>query len=585
MQPRDPRSDRTLADRPLVDLALPIALVLAAGGIAVAAGGVPVAAVESAQDERVDAVPVDSVPVDAVPVDAVPVDAVPVAAAPGPASTRASSSGVEGFDTIDEDDVEATIATLTNPYLEGRDSPSFGLEFSAEWVADQFEAYGVQPFGEGADAAYITPYTRRMPQVDAEGTALETPLERELALGVDYTALLDAEGQASGPAVFCGYGIDVKSYEGLEDLDLAGAIAVLVVGEPRHKRVLEGPELSPAANVYRKLARLEDLGAVGALVVRRDVDEEVERPERWPERQPMGFRHTWAYWADGTVPFYGPSPIPALEISWSLAEELLDDDLDARMGAIDAKGKPDPWEGPRPLVSLACAITTEQLALPNVVGFVPGTDPDLKDEYVVVGAHLDHIGADPLGRIGVGADDNASGTSAMLEVMQAFAADPAPRSVIGVAFTSEEDGLIGSAAFARTPPVALGSITAMVNLDMIGRGPTKEVVALGVRENPGFEDVLKDARRRFRTGVKDVETEEGQELFQRSDHYSFHQVGVPAIFFFEHVPISENPDYHTWRDVPELVDVKKITNTARLAYAVVRELTELEERLPAPRRR
>jgi hypothetical protein len=498
------------------------------------------------------------------------------------AGAPAASDGTTGFETIEEDDIEADIALLTNPYLEGRDSPSFGLEFAAEWVAGRFEELGLESPKDIED--HLTFYTRRMPAPDAEETSLSTPLERDVRLGADYTALLGAEGQAAGPAVFCGYGIGVKGYDELKDLQLEGAIAVLVEGEPRHKRVLDGPALTQAANVYRKLSKLAELGVRGALVVRRAHASDVPVPPQWPERQPMGFRHTWAMWADGTVPFYGPSPIPALEISWALAEELLEADLDAHMAAIDKRGKPQTFEGARPEVSLACGIEQRNLSLPNVVGIVRGTDPELADEYVVIGAHLDHIGADPLGRIGVGADDNASGTSAMLAVMKALAADPPPRSVIGMSFTSEEDGLLGSDALARTPPVSRTSIVAMVNLDMIGRGPTKGVVALGVRENPEFKSLIDDARRRFKTGIKDVEMQEGQELFARSDHYSFHQVGIPALFFFEHVPISDNPDYHTWRDLPELVDLTKITNTAKLAYGVVRELTERPERLPAPKR-
>ncbi|QDU84957.1 Bacterial leucyl aminopeptidase precursor [Planctomycetes bacterium Pla163] len=492
------------------------------------------------------------------------------------------SDGSTGFETIEEDDIEADIALLTNPYLEGRDSPSFGLEFAAEWVAGRFEELGLESPEDIED--HLTFYTRRMPAPDPEETSLKTPLARDVRLGADFTALLGAEGQAAGPAVFCGYGIGVKGFDELKDLELDGAIAVLVEGEPRHKRVLDGPTLTQAANVYRKLVKLAELGVRGALVVRRAHPSDVPVPPQWPERQPMGFRHTWAMWADGTVPFYGPSPIPALEVSWTFAEELLEADLDAHMDAIDKRGKPKAFEGARPQVSLACGIEQRNLSLPNVIGIVRGSDPELAGEYVVIGAHLDHIGADPLGRIGVGADDNASGTSAMLAVMKALAADPPPRSVIGMAFTSEEDGLLGSDALARTPPVSRSSIVAMVNLDMIGRGPTKGVVALGVRENPGFEGVIDDARRRFKTGIKDVEMQEGQELFRRSDHFSFHQVGIPALFFFEHVPISDNPDYHTWRDLPELVDVAKIANTAKLAYGVVRELTERPERLPAPKR-
>jgi hypothetical protein len=492
------------------------------------------------------------------------------------------ADGERGFATIREDDVDAILRFLCNPYLEGRDSPSFGLEFAAEYVAQRFEVLGLESPTDVE--GYLAFYTRRMPAPDADATRLVVPLEREVALGVDYTPLLRCEGSARGPAVFCGYGIGVREFDELAGLDLRGAVAVIVEGEPRHKKVLRGPELTEAANVFRKLDRLAEAGAVGALVVRRAHPADVPVPPDWPSRQPMGFRHTFAMWADGTVPAMGPGRIPAMEISWQLAEELLGDDLDVRMAAIDERGKPDAFEGPRREVEFTATLEERTLSLPNVVGIVRGSDPELADEYVVIGAHLDHIGADPLGRIGVGADDNASGTAAMLEAVEALALERPPRSVLAIAFTSEEDGLIGSRAIAQNLPVPRESVVAMVNLDMIGRGPRNACVALGVRENPRFEGLVTAARRRFKTGIKDVETNEGQELFARSDHYSFHEIGVPSVFFFEHVPISDNPDYHTWRDLIELVDTKKVANTSRLAYGVVRELCELEERLPEPKR-
>ncbi|MEZ5977167.1 MAG: M20/M25/M40 family metallo-hydrolase [Planctomycetota bacterium] len=493
-----------------------------------------------------------------------------------------SQPGSRGFEEIDEDGVSATLAVLCSPYLEGRDSPSRGLAFACDYVAKRFEEAGLES-PEGVDG-YLATYTRNLPAPDLEESRLESPLEREVAAGVDFVPLLGCPGSARGPAVFCGYGIGVKEFDELDDLELAGAIAVLVEGEPRHKRVLRGEEVSEAANVFRKLQLLRDAGAVGALVVRRPVDEDESAPRGWPAREELPFRHTWAMWVGANVPVMGPSPIPALQVSWAFAEELLGDDLDARMKSIDRSGKPKPWEGPRPEVSIASVTVQRDVPIANVVGIVRGSDPKLRDEYVVIGAHLDHIGVDPLGRIGRGADDNASGSAAMLEAVEALAAEPPARSVLAISFTSEEDGLLGSKAIARDLPVPRESVVAMVNLDMIGRGERDGCVALGIRENPLMEDIVDEARRRFRTGIKSVETRKGQELFARSDHYSFHEIGIPAVFFFEHVPLSDNPDYHTWRDLEEYVDTRKIANTSRLAYGVTRLLADREERLPRPGR-
>ena len=118
---------------------------------------------------------------------------------------------------------------------------------------------------------------------------------------------------------------------------------------------------------------------------------------------------------------------------------------------------------------------------------------------------------------------------------------------------------------------------------MIGRGDTDEVAVLGVRQNRGFEDLLNRAKRLKSTRVKRIVTGQGEELFQRSDHYSFHQIRVPVMFFFEGLPISRNADYHTWRDTIDKLDIEKMMRTSRLAYNAVWLLATDEERPPAPR--
>jgi Zn-dependent M28 family amino/carboxypeptidase len=190
---------------------------------------------------------------------------------------------------------------------------------------------------------------------------------------------------------------------------------------------------------------------------------------------------------------------------------------------------------------------------------------------------------DDRGRIGFGADDNASGTAAMLEVMQALAVAKPRRSVLACAFAAEEDGLLGSKALCDAPPVPRESIVAMINMDMVGRGDAGEVAVLGLVQNPDLEKVLDRARRLSKTGVKNVIVRQGEELFQRSDHYSFHQIGVPVLFFFEGLPIEKNADYHTWRDTLDQLDFDKIENTARLVFNTAWLLADDEVRPPRPR--
>jgi Zn-dependent M28 family amino/carboxypeptidase len=135
----------------------------------------------------------------------------------------------------------------------------------------------------------------------------------------------------------------------------------------------------------------------------------------------------------------------------------------------------------------------------------------------------------------------------------------------------------------RRPARPKEKLVAMVNMDMIGRGDAGELAVLGIVQNPGLEKVVARARKLRPCGVREVVLREGEELFERSDHFSFHKIGVPALFFFEGLPIDKNKDYHTWRDTVDKLDTKKMLNTTRFVYNATWILTDDDERPPPPR--
>ncbi|WP_419192430.1 M28 family peptidase [Engelhardtia mirabilis] len=500
--------------------------------------------------------------------------AVAFTVARGPAVAADEEAHLPGFESIVEEDVQAHLTLLCSPYLEGRDSPSEGLSFTADYIAGLLGQWGF----EGAfDGGFVHGYTRELPGPNAGGCRLgargEAGLD-EFKLGVDFVPLPAALGEAKGELVFCGYGIGVRGFDEVRGLPLKGKVAIFAHGEPRHPKALDGPELTPAANVYRKLDRLADEGAVGALVVRRDPPADVERPEGWPEMQPMGFRRTWAIWNGERPDAELDSSIPALEISEAVARKLLGDLYDQTLAEIDEGGKPVRVETPEVEIDLAADVDPRQeVELPNIVARLHGTDEALAGQVVILGAHMDHIGADPRGRIGTGADDNASGVSALLEVAQALSLSRPRRDVIVAVFSSEEDGLLGSRALVdsmrRGVPLATSEAVAMVNLDMLGRGSAKSVNVIGSDESRDLDRLLTRAKRFEKTGLSKVITGEGAELWMRSDHYPFFVAGIPVLFLFEETPISNNKDYHTWRDTPDLVDPVKIARSARLAFNLI----------------
>jgi hypothetical protein len=203
---------------------------------------------------------------------------------------------------------------------------------------------------------------------------------------------------------------------------------------------------------------------------------------------------------------------------------------------------------------------------PNTVGILPGTDPLLRDEYIVISAHMDHVGvnaANPGDSIWNGADDDASGTAGVLALAEAMAAAPPRRSVIFLTVSGEEKGLFGSRWFAENPPVPIGQLVANLNLDMIGRNWTDSIVVIGM-EHSDLGATVRDAAR-LNPGLGLTVSDDlwpRESFFIRSDHYNFARRGVPALFFFN----GTHEDYHRPSDSPDKIDAEKAARVVQLVY-------------------
>ncbi len=527
-----------------------------------------------------------------------------------------------GLATVRKEDLTRHIGVLAAPEREGRDSPSAGLEEAAQYIGEVFANAGVEPLADSAEfwkansqrelrpapaaaaasgearpstGTYLRPFTRRLPKADLRNCYLRldpgsgTP--RSFEYGKDFVALPHANGEVAGELVFVGFGIESRAegYLELQGLKLEGKLAVLVEGEPRHPKRFDGAELTSAAALWNKLRDLREARAAGALVVRRsygppDGGKYTPAGDSLRLEQPgLRMRHTFAEWV-GTEPDARPrESLPALEISEAAASELLGFDVAAWAAKTDRTPKVARPKLERRRALFQCKTSDSEVEIDNVVGRITGTDPALADQWVVIGAHYDHIGVDVRGRVGYGADDNGSGTSALLELAEALCASRPRRSVLICGFGGEEDGLLGSRALTQRLPVPKEKLVAMINMDMIGRGDPAEVAVIGITQNPALEKVLERARKLSPTGVQKLVLRQGEELFARSDHHSFHQIGVPVLFFFEGLPIERNPDYHTWRDTVDKLDMEKIRRTSILVYNTTWLLANDDDRPPPPR--
>ncbi len=524
-----------------------------------------------------------------------------------PAQDRAA-----GEKTITAADLAEHLRHFASPEIEGRGTPSVGLTRAQDYVAEAWFKAGVALPPDVAPlaadltpeerhtkmlAAYRRPFPMALPEPDTDGSSLTLEVSgtdpRKFTLLTEFVPLVHGEGEARGTLEFLGYGIndDAEKFDEIPPKGLKGKIVMIVEGEPRTPKRFEGPELSQDADLWLKLVNLHAAGAEGALVVRRPVastpPKGASKPSDPLAPPALGFRYSFAKWNDGKATREARDPtklalLPTVEISMSTANAILGEDVEALTAKIDAFVRPQRREAKGRTVELRSKTRRTDVNVDNLVGWIEGSDPKLKSQVVIAGAHLDHLGVDERGRIATGADDNASGSSALLELAQAMCVARPKRSVLICSFTGEEEGELGSRAIAAHLPVDKQSVVAMVNMDMIGFGEKDSCAVLGIVQNPALEKLVARGLRLSHTGIKDVTMKQGEELFARSDHYSFHLIGLPVLFFFDCLPIDKNPDYHTWRDTLDRLDQEKVLNVTRLAYNCTWLLTEDEMRPPAP---
>lgn len=471
-------------------------------------------------------------------------------------------AGNDAAATITGGEIKDHIGFLASDALEGRGTGTDGERAAGEYIARLFAKVGLEPAGE--DGGYFQPFSVADGGEVAAGAKLRIergPFSREFAVGEDAQAFsFSASGKVDAPLVFAGYGItDPQSgWDDYAGLDVKGK-AVLVL---RHE-ARRGGRNSRHAFFTTKAANARAHGAAALLIVtgpRAEVTDEL-------------------------VPFQGGGDelLPAFHLKQSLVAglfKLAGKDLAEVQRTTDETMKPITFDlGAR--VQLDVSIRRKVLTARNVIGRLVGSDPTLKDEVVVVGAHYDHVGKggpgvmdrSNVGSIHNGADDNASGTSGMLEIAQAFAGSGQrpKRTILFMAYSGEERGLLGSQHWCAHPTVALEKVVAMVNLDMIGRLRAKEFEVGGIGTSPGMEAIVKAAL--AAEGLEASLDPSGQ---GPSDHASFDDKKIPVLFFFTGL----HDDYHRPGDDVEKINFEGAAKVARAAFSCLSALADLPARPP-----
>lgn len=491
-----------------------------------------------------------------------------VVVAPGPAATRVPEAAAREIDRVSADDLRRYVETLASDGLEGRGIGGQGNRAAEAFICDTLKQNGVTP--AAADGSCFQPVAiyrpglgpgARLTVAAQDGTAVA-----DLIAGADFYPLPETgNDNVTAPLVFARHGITAPQlkHDDYAGLDARGAIVLVLEGAPEGLGTARDATHRDAhatlALVERKVSDAAAHGARGVIVIH---DYLPDLQSAWPGQPSIrdaSYRLVSALRARN-APVAGISRRAAEPLRKALANRQI----------LRATLTPD--------------LAFTALTINNVLGIVAGRDANRRD-IVVVGAHLDHDGIDAEGRIYNGADDNASGTAAVLAAAAAFARAAATgerpaRSVLFAFWNGEEKGSLGAEAFI-TAPERNRTVVANLNLDMVGRHedanpndwrfagfPKVEAAAsantlhvLGYSYTPDFAADVRDANRAVGLELLERYDEGAQRLLQRSDNWPFLSRGIPALF----LTTGLHPDYHTPEDDTARIDFAKLTRVTRLA--------------------
>jgi len=491
--------------------------------------------------------------------------------------------------------VEAITAAQLKDYLyfvasdemEGRDTPSRGLDLTARFIALNLSRWGVKPAGTGG--TFFQKFALTSRRVVPEQTVAIVS-GQGFKIGEDFIAA-PFEGQASGPVVYAGHGYMIKAkninaYQGVEVKD---KIMLVVDGFPKgvtfqDRRGKIGEDYDDPFNYAR--AR----GAKGIILIPGS-----STLTFWEQRYKSSLNPT-------RPAMEGPQQsnrVPAITASEKMVNAILQGekiDYETIKKQVSEGTVGESFDLAKQ-ASFTVAAKVETTMTQNVAGVIEGGDPQLKNEYVAVGAHYDHVGARPTGegdRIYNGADDDGSGTVATLAIAEALAkAGQRPkRSIIFVWHAGEEKGLWGSGYFTDHPVVPINQIITQLNIDMIGRskkegdpkpanqnltGPN-EIYIIGSKlmstELGELSEAVNNSFLKLAFNYKYDAPNDPERFFYRSDHYNYAKKGIPIIFYFSGV----HEDYHRPSDHADKIDYEKMEKVTRTVFATMWKLANAPSR-------
>ena len=453
---------------------------------------------------------------------------------------------------------------LASPELKGRATGSPELETAALFLAERYREFGIRP-ADGANYLQSFPVTTDAQLGPANRFAF-TEGGRDIAIPVrDFLPFsFSSTGKFSGTVVFAGYGITAPEYhyDDYAGIDVSGKIVLVLRHEPQENdatSVFAGKELTSHAAFTNKAANAKMHGAIAMILI----DDAANHPGQPSELVKFGSTE-------------GPKDagIEIVEVKEALIDGWFKDagkSLDALEAGIDKDLKPESFAFPESIrVDGEVDLRREEKTVHNVVAYLPGET----DEYVILGAHYDHLGmggpyslAPGVTAIHPGADDNASGTAGVIELARWYAKQPKQkRGILFLNFAGEEMGLLGSAWYVAHPELPLSKAVAMINMDMIGRIRGGKVYVGGTATGSGLRALVEGVVPKY---PLKIDFSEGPES-SSSDHTSFIAGQVPSLFFFSGL----HSDYHKPTDTADKIDAPDAAELLAMVSEVADDLRD-----------
>jgi Peptidase family M28 len=504
------------------------------------------------------------------------------------ASIKIPTAARESAELITAAQLKDYLYFVASDEMEGRDTPSRGLNIVAKFIALNLSRWGLKPAGD--DGTFFQKITLRRSRLDPANTHAEIN-GRKFSLGEDFYASLNS-GKASGQVVYVGHGwvIKSKNIDAYRGVDIKDKIVVFYGGGLPKGASLSDLKGSQGSDWDTPSEYAWKHGAKGAIIIpdSRVMNNLAARRQVTLERA-------------GTFNVAQPEPaeqaqMPIITATPGMIKALFQGERFDGTEILSRREVAEPGDSfelsATKRASFTVANAYDETQTQNVIGILEGSDPVLRNEYVAIGAHYDHVGmragTGPGDKIYNGADDDGSGTVSVLAMAEALSHTSArpKRSVLFIWHTGEEKGLWGSQYFTEHPTVPLAQIITQLNIDMIGRSKKEGDVNPANRALTGPNEIYVIGSKMMSTDLGNLSEavnksylglsfnylydnpRDPNRFFFRSDHFNYARKGIPIIFYFD----GEHEDYHKPGDSPDKIDYQKMQRVARTIYIMMLEL-------------